>query len=189
MTHVDYSLSITAKITAREALERISRVSEWWTKGFTGASQKLGDRFTVRFGETFVDFTIVEVIPEERTVWQVTNSYLHWINNKTEWTGTRIVWEVLAEHETTTVRMTHVGLHPGVECYENCEVGWNFCCGESLLKLLRENKGLPDGRYAVALKALMAELRAEGKQAPYSDDEIDKMDVAAVRGALKLYGR
>jgi hypothetical protein len=39
------------------------------------------------------------------------------------------------------------------------------------------------------LKALMAELRAEGKQAPYSDDEIDKMDVAAVRGALKLYGR
>src|SRR5262249_50838012 len=133
-------------------IDRISRVPDWWTTGFTGASQKPGDTFTVRFGETFVDFKIVEVIPEKRIVWQVTNSYLHRIKNKAKWNGTRIVRKIWTENETTTVRMTHVGLHPGVECYENCEIGWNFCFGESLLKLVSENKVLTDRKYALPSK-------------------------------------
>jgi len=35
------------------------------------------------------------------------------------------------------------GFGSGVECYGNCKIGWDFCVGESLLKLLTENKGLP----------------------------------------------
>jgi hypothetical protein len=56
MTQQDYTATISAKITAKEAIDRISRVPDWWTKGFTGAAHKVGDTFTVRFGETFVDF-------------------------------------------------------------------------------------------------------------------------------------
>jgi hypothetical protein len=40
--------------------------------------------------------------------------------------------------------MTHAGLVPGVECYGNCEKGWDFYVGESLLRLLTENTGLAD---------------------------------------------
>ena len=58
MTGQDYSASITANITAQEAAERINRVADWWTAGFTGASGKVGDAFTVRFDETFVDFAV-----------------------------------------------------------------------------------------------------------------------------------
>jgi hypothetical protein len=42
--------------------------------------------------------------------------------------------------------MTHAGLVPGIECYENCQKGWDFYLRESLQKLLRENEGVPHGR-------------------------------------------
>jgi hypothetical protein len=146
MTQKDYSVTIVAKITAKEAIDRISRVPEWWTKGFTGASAKPGDTFTVRFGETFVDFRVIEVDPEKRIMWQVTDCNLHFIPNKKEWNNTRVVWEVSTDNEFTSVRMTHMGLVPEHQCYQNCEAGWNFFVKESLLRLLTENKGLPDGK-------------------------------------------
>jgi hypothetical protein len=146
MTQRDYTATISAKIGANEAIDRISRVPDWWTKGFTGASAKPGDTFTVRFGETFVDFRVTEVIPAKRIVWQVTDCNLHFIPNKKEWNNTSVVWDVSAERELTSVRMTHVGLIPQHQCYQNCEQGWNFFVKESLLKLLTENKGLPDGK-------------------------------------------
>src|SRR6516165_4616147 len=109
MTQKDYTATISAKITAKEAIDRISRVTDWWTKGFTGASQKSGDTFTVRFGVTFVDFRVSEVVPSKRIVWQVTDCNLHFIPNKKEWNDTRVVWEVSTEKGSTSVHMTHVG--------------------------------------------------------------------------------
>jgi hypothetical protein len=40
--------------------------------------------------------------------------------------------------------MTHVGVVPRAECYADCKKGWDFYVGESLLRLLTENEGLPD---------------------------------------------
>ncbi len=142
MKNQNYSKTITAKISPSEAANRISRVSDWWTKNIKGASQKLGDNFTVNFGETFVDFKIVELIPGKKIVWQVTNSNLHWINDKKEWNDTQVVWDISTRNNETTIQMTHVGLVPGVECYDNCENGWNHYVGVSLLSLLTKNIGV-----------------------------------------------
>ena len=144
MKQQDFHCSITANITAKEAIDKINRVSEWWTKSFKGNSQKLGDTFKVRFGETFVDFKIVEVVPDKIIVWQVIDCNLHWLKNTKEWNDTRIVWEVSSKNRTTKVNMTHSGLIPGIECYVDCKEGWDFYVGESLVKLLTKNKGLPD---------------------------------------------
>ncbi len=141
----DYQATIKANVSAEEAVRKINKVSHWWTKSFVDTSSKPGDRFTVRFGETFVDFEIAELDPGTRVVWEVTDCNLHWITNKTEWKGTRVIWELAPKNGTTEIRMTHVGVHPGAECYENCKPGWDFYVGKSLQKLLAENVGLPDG--------------------------------------------
>jgi hypothetical protein len=145
MTGQDYSVSITANITAEDATERINRVADWWTKSFTGASGKVGDAFTVRFGETFVNFAVAEIVPGRKIVWRVTDCNLDFIEDKKEWKDTRVVFDISAAGPPTTVTMTHAGLVPGVECYEACRKGWNFYITESLQKLLRENQGMPDG--------------------------------------------
>jgi hypothetical protein len=146
MTGQDYSATITANITTQDATGRINRVADWWTAGFTGASGKVGDTFTVRFGETFVDFAVVELVPAKRIVWQVTDCNLTFIADKKEWKDTRVVFDISSERGATTVTMTHLGLVPAVQCYELCTKGWNFYITESLRKLLRENQGVPDGQ-------------------------------------------
>lgn len=144
MNQQDYRSSITARISAREAFEKIGNIPLWWTSGVQGNSRTIGDEFTVRFGETFVKFGVAELIPDKKAVWLVTDCNLHWIRNKTEWTGTKLVWELSSSNGETHVTITHAGLVPGIECYNDCSTGWNFYIQESLLKLLTEGEGLPD---------------------------------------------
>ena len=146
MTGQSYSSSITANIPAAEAAERICRVAEWWTASVTGNSSREGDSFKLLWGDTFVDFTVAEVIPAEKIVWQVTDCNLAFISDKKEWKGTQVVFEISSSGDSTTVTMTHIGLMPHVECYETCNKGWNFYITESLQNLLRENVGFPDMR-------------------------------------------
>ncbi|HEX2682090.1 MAG TPA: SRPBCC domain-containing protein [Candidatus Dormibacteraeota bacterium] len=142
----DYRASIMANITPSEAFDRISRVSEWWTAGVTGSTHEIHDTFTLRWGKTFVDIKIAEVIPDKRVVWDVTDCNLDWISDKKEWKDTRITWDVSRDNDATRITMMHVGLVPEAECYKDCETGWNFYVAESLLKLMTEGTGLPDGQ-------------------------------------------
>ena len=139
----DYHCSITANVNAKEAFDRINNVTGWWAKNFEGQSQKTGDVFTVRFGETFVTFKITEAIGNKKIVWQVTDCYIPKLSDKTEWNGTSVVWEISSDKNSTTVDMTHIGLVPGIECFAMCENGWNRHVKGSLLNLLTENKGQP----------------------------------------------
>jgi Activator of Hsp90 ATPase homolog 1-like protein len=144
MTGQDYSASITVNITAAEATDGINRVADWWTASFTGASEKIGDAFTVRWGETFVDFAVVEHIAAKRIVWRVTDCNLPFTEDKKEWKNTEVVFDISSDDAATTVTMTHSGLEPGVSCYETCRKGWDFFITESLQNLLTENQGMPD---------------------------------------------
>jgi hypothetical protein len=73
MKNENYNCSITANITAKEAFEKINRVSEWWSKNIDGKTEKLNDVFTYRHGDTWVTFQIIECIPDKKIVWHVTD--------------------------------------------------------------------------------------------------------------------
>lgn len=140
----DYTCSIQTSVSAEEAYDKIARVSEWWAKNFEGSARNLGDTFTVRFGETFVDFKISEAVADSRIVWQVANCHLPWLKDKTEWNGTSATWEISSSSGITTITFTHHGLTPNVECFSACEKGWNGHIQTSLLKLLNDGKGFPE---------------------------------------------
>ena len=144
MIQQDYNISISANVTSQEAFDGICRVSEWWATDFKGNSQKPDDIFTVDFSGTWVTFKVVEFIPNQIIVWLVTDCYLAWINDKKEWLGTRLNWEITTENNTTQISFTHIGLVPGIECYNDCKEGWGFHIGKSLLQLLTEKKGIPN---------------------------------------------
>jgi Activator of Hsp90 ATPase homolog 1-like protein len=136
MGHKDYNRSFTANATAREAFEKIVDVAGWWTASFKGAAGKVNDVFEVTFGKTKVNFKVIEAVPYKKLVWLVTDCHLDWLKDKTEWKGTRILWEISENDKSVKIGMTHLGLVPGMECYESCEEGWNQYAGESLPKLI-----------------------------------------------------
>ena len=67
MNNQDYTVRIAANVSARDAFNSINRVSDWWATHFEGHSEKLNDVFTVRFGETFVTFKIIDMVPIRRS--------------------------------------------------------------------------------------------------------------------------
>jgi hypothetical protein len=144
MKQEDYHCSILADISPKEAFDNINNVSAWWTENIEGRSEKLNDIFTVHFGETFVNFTIIETVPYKKIVWLVTECNLHWLKDKKEWSNTKISWEIFAENSLTKIDMTHIGLVPGIECYNDCEKGWNHYIQDSLFKLITTHKGIPE---------------------------------------------
>ncbi|QOR76182.1 MAG: SRPBCC domain-containing protein [Thermoflavifilum sp.] len=140
----DFNCSITVPASASRAFQSICNVDAWWTTDLHGNTQHLNDSFTVAFyGETFVKFLITEMLPEKKIIWLVTDCYLHWIENKHEWTNTRVIWEIVQQGNQTHIHMTHEGLIPSAECYASCKEGWNEHIRGSLFQLLTQGKGNP----------------------------------------------
>ena len=141
----DYTASITVGATAHEAFESINSVSKWWTENLEGSSQKQGDEFTVRFDDVHVSTQkLVEVVPDKKVVWLVTGSQLNFVKDKQEWTNTKISFEIAEKDGKTQINFTHIGLIPGIECYNGCTNAWSQYIKGSLFKLLTEGKGMPE---------------------------------------------
>lgn len=144
MKNQDYHSSITVSVLPKEAFDKISHVSDWWSLHFEGSSYKFGDTFTVRFksGDWFT-VKINELTPGKKIVWDIIGAEQTWLEKRNEWVGTRIVWNISQEKNSTKVSMKHLGLTPEFECYDNCKRGWDYLLKQSLYKYLVENKGLP----------------------------------------------
>ncbi|HEY0670345.1 MAG TPA: SRPBCC domain-containing protein [Sphingobacteriaceae bacterium] len=141
----NYTATLVVNTTLAGAFKKINSVTLWWTQNLEGRSENLNDEFTVRFGDVHESTQrIVELVPEKKVVWLVTNSKLNFLENKQEWTDTRISFELSAQGNKTQVDFTHFGLVPQVECYNDCVKGWDYFIKGSLFKLLTEGKGTPE---------------------------------------------
>jgi len=144
MNKQDYTASIAVNATPQEVFKKINSVTKWWTEDLKGSSQQLNDEFTVRFGDVHVSKQkLVEVIPDKKVVWLVTGSKLNFIEDESEWTGTKISFELSNDDDKTQIHFTHIGLVPEVECYRDCTRGWDHYIKKILFKFLTEGKGSP----------------------------------------------
>ena len=140
----NYQKSILVDATPHEAFECINNVTGWWTENLEGKSQKQGDEFTVQFADIhYSKQRLIEVIPDRRVVWLITESQLNFIKNKEEWTGTRIEFDISKENNMTKVNFTQVGLVPEIECYDACSGAWSQYM-QSLYNLITKGKGHPE---------------------------------------------
>jgi len=147
MKKQDHTITITVKSTAHEAFNAINNVTAWWTENLEGSSQKLNDEFTVRFDDIHVSTQkLVEIIPDKKVVWLVTESRLNFVEDKQEWNNTKISFEIVEKEgkPETQIIFTHIGLVPEVECYDACTNAWGQYIQGSLFKLLTEGKGTPE---------------------------------------------
>lgn len=123
----DYQKVMTIDQPAREVFAAITaHISDWWSNDLTGAASRVGDSFTIAFGETRKTMDIVEVIPDKQVIWKCVASYLDipGLKNKAEWVGTRIIWTLTAAGQGATLTLLHEGFNQSFECYDVCEAGW-----------------------------------------------------------------
>ena len=130
-----FSTSIEIERSPGEVFSRLGEVSKWWSKDFEGASAQPGDEFVIHHpGSHYSRQKLVEVIPDRKIVWLVTESTLHWLQkDKHEWTNTRMVFTLYPQGENTLLHFVHEGLVPGKECYELCHQGWTMVILDRLI--------------------------------------------------------
>ena len=145
MNATNYQYRFTVQATPEQVYAAITRVSDWWTINTEGSTRAVGDEFTVRFGDVHLTKQrVTEAVPGKRIVWLVIESHLPWLKDLEEWKGTELVFDIATTKAGAELTFTHIGLTPQVECFEQCEKGWDYFLGQSLFKLITEGVGLPD---------------------------------------------
>lgn len=153
MNQPNYTTTLVVNERPEEVFHAINNIQAWWSEDFKGHSEKQGDEFEVRFADMhYSKQKLTEVITNKKIVWLVTDSYLSFLENKTEWTGTSIEFAISAKDGKTQVHFTHVGLVSESECYQDCFKGWNYFLQHSLLNFIMTGKGEPHRKEDVAVK-------------------------------------
>ena len=140
-----YSTSYTVEQSPEDVFAAILDVGAWWTGQVEGRADELGAEFAYRHPPQHYSLQrVVELEPGRRVVWRVTDGHLSFIPEPGEWTGTEIVFDIVAAADGTELRFTHVGLVPDVECFGACSTAWRHYINGSLRSLITTGEGLPD---------------------------------------------
>lgn len=145
MTSRNYTTAFLVSQSPEAAFAAITNPRAWWSGDFEGRTNSAGDIFTYRYKDLHRSRQeVTEQVAGKRVVWQVLDAELNFIADRTEWTGTTIVFDIARKGDKTEVVFTHIGLEPTVECYNTCSDAWTSLIQGSLKQLIETGKaGLP----------------------------------------------
>lgn len=146
MKNQNFTSTLQVEQSPEEVFKTLLNVREWWSglfdESFEGSSEITGDEFSFRAGAGahYSKQKLIEVVPHEKLVWEVTDSNLSFVDKPDEWVGTRLSFEISKGSDQTNVKFSHEGLVPEMECYDSCSSAWSQYIQERLPAALSEEK-------------------------------------------------
>jgi uncharacterized protein YndB with AHSA1/START domain len=145
MTTKDFTTTILVDNTPEEVFDAINNVRGWWSEEIDGSTDKLNSEFDYHYEHVHsCKMKIIELVPNKKVVWSVLDNYFKFTKDKSEWKGTKIIFEIAEKENKTEMRFTHQGLVPAYECYEICRDAWTGYIQKSLRNLITAGKGQPN---------------------------------------------
>lgn len=157
MTTPDFTTTLQVDQSPREAFNAIKNMRGWWSAGIEGGADKLNDEFLYHYKDIhYCKMKLIELLPDQKVVWLVLDNYFKFTEDKSEWIGTKLVFDISQKDNQTEIRFTHEGLVPQYECYEICREAWtNYICN-SLRALITTGKGQPNPKEEDGFNAKLA---------------------------------
>jgi hypothetical protein len=144
MNRKSFTTAFTVDQSPEEVFAAVVDVRGWWTGKIEGRTDQLGAEFEYRYEKIHRSTQkITELVPGKKVVWEVVDSHLGFVEDKAEWNGTRIVFDIARKGDQTELRFTHVGLLPSIECYGGCSGAWDSLVNENLRRLITKGAGKP----------------------------------------------
>lgn len=145
MNTQDFSTSIKVDQTPEAVFNAVTNVRGWWSEEVSGDSAKLNDEFQYRFKDVHhCHMRLIEVVPNKKVVWQVLDNYFKFTDDKNEWIGDKIIFEISKNGNQTLLDFRHEGLEPAKECFTICRDAWTQYITVSLYNLITTGKGKPN---------------------------------------------
>jgi uncharacterized protein YndB with AHSA1/START domain len=136
-----FTTSFEVSQTPDQVFAAITNPRAWWSGDHDGRADRLGDVFTYRYKDIhYSKQHVSELVPGKRVAWQVVEGTLNFVEDKNEWAGTTITFDLARKGKMTEVTFTHVGLEPAVECYETCSDAWTSLIQGSLKQLIETGR-------------------------------------------------
>lgn len=145
MENQDFTTTILVDQSPQEVFNAINNVCGWWSENIEGSTNKLNDRFLYHYKDVHISkMEIVEFIPGKKVVWRVLDNHFNFTTDKSEWIGTKIIFEIAEKDGKTQLHFIHEGLVPQYECYQVCFDAWTSYIQGSLKNLITTGKGNPN---------------------------------------------
>ena len=145
MGTTDFTTSIVVEQSPAEVFNAVNNVRGWWSEEIEGGTEKLNDEFTYHYKDVHsCKMRLIEVVPNKKVVWLVLDNYFKFTNDKTEWIGNKIVFEITEKDNMTQLQFTQFGLVPQYECYDICRDAWSNYIKSSLRNLITTGNGQPN---------------------------------------------
>jgi hypothetical protein len=142
---LDFTTTLLVDQSPEESFNAINNVRGWWSEEIEGNTAKLNDVFKYHFEDLHrCRLKIIEVTPFEKIVWLVMDNHFKFTKDTSEWTGTKVIFEISKLGNKTKIRFTHLGLVPDYECFDVCSNGWTQYVQQSLRSLISIGKGQPN---------------------------------------------
>jgi len=142
MSNQNYTTTLLVDQTPEEVFNAVRNVRGWWSGYYSevikGDTEKLNDEFSFRAGDGvhYSKQKLVEVIPNKKVVWLITESDLSFLEKRDEWTGTKVIFDISTKDNKTQLVFTHDGLIPAIECYNSCAPAWSQYLQNKLFPLI-----------------------------------------------------
>lgn len=145
MEHKNFTTRISVDQSPGDVYKAINDVRGWWSENIQGSTEHLNDEFIYNYKDVHVcKLKIIESVPGKKVVWLVLENQFNFTQDKSEWKGNTIVFEISEKDGKTQLEFTQVGLVPTYECYTVCEDAWSSYIQGSLKNLITSGKGKPN---------------------------------------------
>jgi len=158
MTTTGFSTALSVDQSPNEVFDAINNPRRWWSEEIDGRTDKLNDEFIYHYKDIhYCKMKLTELVPGEKVVWLVLDNYFKFTEDKNEWIGTKVVFDISRNGNKTEIRFTHEGLVPQYECYEICREAWTDYITGSLRNLIENGEGQPNPKEGDGYNAQLAE--------------------------------
>jgi len=158
MEKQDYTATIVVDKDPQTAYEAIKNFRGWWSEEIEGKTDQLGETFVYHYKDIHIcKMKLIEAIPGKKLVYQVLDNQFNFVKDKSEWIGTKLIFDISSDDGKTKIKFTHEGLIPKYECYKVCYDAWSNYINKSLYNFIATGKGQPNPKDKDGFNAELAE--------------------------------
>ncbi|MEJ7647002.1 MAG: SRPBCC domain-containing protein [Chryseolinea sp.] len=140
-----FTKTILVSKSTTVTFEAIKIFRGWWSEEIDGITDKLNETFFYHYKDIHLTkIKMTEMFPDRKLVYQILENDFNFIEDKSEWVNTNLIFDVYEEAGRTKVKFTHLGLVPEYECFNVCNDAWSGYIGDSLKDFIETGKGNPN---------------------------------------------